>query len=310
MAYNVSALPEYVNQHADELLTKSMLEGTTLDHISIMPNVKYKDSLTYLETTVAFQDASVCGFNPNGTDTLSQRTIEVAPIKVNKEYCPKDLRKTALNHELLFEAGRERMPFEEKFMDGNIKAINAELEKEIWQNGASALFPGFLYQVTAGDASVGVVDASLDSSGNGYTAIDVIDAAYSNIPNKVFSRGEVAIFVSMTTFRNYVKEMNATCCANRQIIDAGSDSILYLGDSRVRIIPVAGLENATDANSKAALAMATWAKNLVYGTDVKGSENTFRLWFSDDDDVFKFKVLFNAGTAVAFPDEVVYVHEK
>lgn len=305
MAINVSALPEYVNQHADELLTKSMLGGTTLDYVSIMPNVKYKDSLTYLSTTVAFQDASVCGFNPSGDDTLSQRSIEVAPIKVNKQYCPKDLRKTALNHGLLFEAGREKLPFEEKFMDNNIVAINAELEKEIWQNGSSALFPGFIYQIVAGDASVGPIDSSVQP---GYTADDVIDLAYDKLPEIVLQKGAV-IFVSYTTFKNYVKALNATCCANRPIIDANTKELDYPGDSRVKIVPVAGLQNATDSNSKAALAVASWPKNLVYGTDVEGSENTFKFWFSDDDDVFKFKVLFNAGTAIAWPDEVVYIHE-
>ena len=305
MAINVSALPEYVNQHTDELLTKSVLGATTLDYISIMPNVKWKDSLTYLSSTIAFQDASVCGFNPSGDDTLSQRTIEVAPLKVNKQYCPKDLRKTALNHGLLFEAGRETLPFEEKFMDSNVAAINAELEKEIWQNDASALFPGFIYQITAGDASVGPIDASVAP---GYDAEDVIDLAYDKLPEIVLEKG-AAIFVSHTTFKKYVKQLNATCCANRPVIDAASKEIEYPGDSRVKIVPVAGLQNATDSNSKAALAVASWAKNLVYGTDVENSENTFKFWFSDDDDVFKFKVLFNAGTAIAFPDEVVYVHE-
>ena len=37
MAINVSKLPEYVNEHADELLTKAMIGATTLDYISIMP---------------------------------------------------------------------------------------------------------------------------------------------------------------------------------------------------------------------------------------------------------------------------------
>ena len=305
MAIITTALPEYVNAHADELLTKAMIGATTLDYISIMPSVKYKDSLIYLASTVAFQDAKTCGFNAQGDDTLSERTIEVAPIKVNKQYCPKDLRKTALNHGLLFEAGRETLPFEEKFMEGNIAAINAELEKEIWQNGSSALFPGFLYQITAGDASVGPKVATVST---GYGADDVIDAAYDKLDEVTLEKGAV-IFVSHTTFKNYVKALNATCCANRPILDAAAKEIEYPGDSRVKIVPVAGLQNATDSNSKAALAVASWAKNFVYGTDVEGSENTFKFWFSDDDDVFKFKVLFNAGTAIAFPDEVVYVHE-
>ena len=302
----INNLPEYVNAHTDELLTKAVLGATTLDYISIMPNVKSKDSLTYLSSTVEFQDASVCGFNAAGDDTLSNRTIEVAPIKVNKTYCEKDLRKTAINHGLLFEAGRETLPFEEKFMDGNITAINVELEKEIWQNDATDLFPGFIYQTVAGDASVGAIDASLAA---GYGADDIIDAAYDKLPTVVLEKGAV-IFVSHTTFRNYVKVLNATCCANRPLMDAAAKEIEYPGDSRVKIVPVAGLEGAKDSNSKDALAYATWAKNMVYGTDVEGSENVFKFWYSDDDDLFKFKVLFNAGTAIAFPDEVVYVHAQ
>lgn len=305
MAINVTALPDYVNQHADELLTKAMLEGTTLQHISIMPNVKYKDALTYLATTVEFQDAATCGFNAQGADTLTQRTIQVAPIKINKEYCDRELRKTALNHELLFEAGREKLPFEEVFIGENIKAINAKLEKEIWQNDNTKLFPGFLYQLTNGDAATGVIDVALEA---GYEATQIIDGAYDKLPEVVLERG-AAIFVSYTTFKNYIKGLNAVCCANRPLLDAASPEIEYPGDTRVKIIPVAGLEDAVDGNEKKALAVATWAKNLVYGTDVQGSENTFKFWYSDDADIFRFKVLFNAGVAVAFPDEVVYVHE-
>ena len=32
-------------------------------------------------------------------------------------------------------------------MEGNITAINAELEEEIWQNDNTDLFPGFIYQI-------------------------------------------------------------------------------------------------------------------------------------------------------------------
>lgn len=304
MAIITTSLPDYVNAHRDELLTKSVIGAQTLDHISIMPSVKWKDSLIYLSSTTPFQSAAACGFNAQGDDTLSQRTIEVFPIKVNKTYCPKDLRKTALNHELLFAAGREKLPFEEKFIDSNVESINKELEKEIWQNNASALFPGIIYQLTAGDASVGVIDASVAA---GYDGADVIDAAYDKLPTEVLAKG-AAIFVSNSMFRDYVKALNATCCANRPMIDAAAEQIEYPGDSRVEIIPVEGLEGAKDGNGKDALAVASWAKNLVFGTDVEGAENEFKFWFSDDDDVFKFKVLFNAGTAVAFPDEVVYVH--
>ena len=66
-------------------MTKAVLGANTLNYIDIMPGVKYKDVLNYLDSTVVFGDASVCGWNPNGTDTFTQRTIEVAPIKIKSD---------------------------------------------------------------------------------------------------------------------------------------------------------------------------------------------------------------------------------
>ena len=62
MAINVSALSEYVNQNNGELLTKAVLGAKTLDYIDIMPGVKFKDTLNYLDSTIVFGDGSTCGW--------------------------------------------------------------------------------------------------------------------------------------------------------------------------------------------------------------------------------------------------------
>ena len=297
MAINVSTLSEYVNQNNGELLTKAVLGAKTLDYIEIMPGVKFKDTLNYLDSTVVFGDASVCGWDPAGADTFTQRTIEVKPVKINKEFCWKDLRKYWMNYQMLFEAGRETLPFEEKIIETNLKAINAELEKEIWQGGTNV--QGLMHFITT-EASV--IDKTVSE---GYTAIQVIDAAYEGM-TPVMLEQNPSIFVSPSTFRSYVQGLNAVCCANRPMIDAASEMIAYPGDSRVSIIPVPGLEGEADTD---AIAIATPAKNLVYGTDVEGSENTFKFWYDEKEDKFLFKVLFNAGTQIKFPDQVVRVYK-
>lgn len=297
MAINVSTLSEYVNQNNGELLTKAVLGAKTLDYIDIMPGVKYKDTLNYLDSTVVFADASVCGWTPEGSDTFTQRTIEVKPIKINKEFCWKDLRKYWMNYQMLFEAGRETLPFEEKIIETNLKAINAELEKELWQGGTNV--QGLMHFITTESS---VIKKELAA---GYTAMQAVDAAYDGM-TPVMLEQNPAIFVSPSTFRSYVQGLNAVCCANRPMIDAASEMIAYPGDSRVSIIPVPGLEGATDTD---AIAIATPAKNLVYGTDVEGSENTFKFWYDEKEDKFLFKVLFNAGTQIKFPDQVVRVYK-
>ena len=301
MAINVSTLTEYVNQNNGELLTKAVLGANTLNYIDIMPSVKYKDVLNYLDSTVVFGDASVCGWDPAGADTFTQRTIEVAPIKINKEFCDKDLRKYWMNYQLLFEAGRETLPFEEKFIESNLAAINAELEKQIWQSdkSRSGLFNGLIPTIVAENA---VIKKELSA---GYNAIAVIDAAYEAMTPTMLIQ-EPTIFVSHSTFRAYVQGLNATCCANREVIDAAAEKIAYPGDSRVSIVPVTGMEGVNDS---IAVAIASPAKNLVYGTDVEGAENTFKFWYDEKEDKFLFKVLFNAGTQVKFPDQIVRVYK-
>ena len=51
--------------------------------------------------------------------------------------------------------------------------------------------------------------------------------------------------------------------------------------------------------------LATFPRNLVYGTDMEGDEEDIRLWFSDDDDVYKLKVLWNSGVQFYHPKQVV-----
>ena len=301
MAINFQNISEYVNQNNGELLTKAVLGPKTLNYIDIMPGVKYKDTINYLDSTIVFGDGSSCGWNPDGADTFSQRVIEVKPLKINKEFCWKELRKYWMNYQMLFEAGRETLPFEEKFIENNLNAINAELEKQIWQSTVSegAGFSGLLDMIKKEHGN-GVI---LKTISNTSTAIQIIDAAYEGMTPVMLDQNP-AIFVSPSTFRSYVQGLNAVCCANREMLDAASESITYPGDSRVTIVPVNGMEGGPAD----IIAVGTPAKNLVYGTDIEGSENTFKFWYDEKEDKFMFKVLFNAGTQIKFPDQVVRVN--
>lgn len=292
-AFNVQALPEYINNKKDVLLVRAAIGLKTLDYISVRLNIKHKEALNYLTSTVVLQDGSACGFNPQGTDVFTQRFIEVKPIKVNKEWCAADLQKTWLNHQMLIAAGRETLPFEEKIIKNNQAEIDKQLETLIWQGSTTLDIDGFIPQMTADSGVIKVAPAA------GSTATQIIEATYAAIPDRAFDRDDVVhIFVNPTLYHQYITEQNAICCANRNIIDAGSDSIEYLGDSRVHIVPLRGLIGFNGA-------VAGSRPNLVYGTDIEDSASIYKFWFSDDADMFRMKVLFNAGTQYTWPDELV-----
>lgn len=301
-AINLTALSTYVDERSESLLTEAIMGAKTLDVIDVMLDVKYKAPLNYLDSEVVFANASTCGWDASGSDTFTQRMIEVSPVKVNKEWCARDMRKYWMNYQLLIDANRETLPFEEKLVDENLNAINKKLETAIWQE--STLFTGLLGHIAA-DASNGI--KTYDASA-GVDYSEVIDKAYQNITDDMYARGEVVMFVSPTVYRGYISELNAVCCANREVIDAASDSITYPGDSRVTIRPTFGLTGA-EISGKDVYVVCTWAKNLVFGTDVENSENDFKVWYDDKDEMTRFKVLFNAGTQIKFPAEVITITE-
>lgn len=286
-----NSLPDYIENKKDELFVKAVASTKTLDYIEIMPSVKYKENLNYLDSTVVLADGSECGWAPQGTDTFSARTIEVHPVTVQKEFCWKDLRKTYANYQLNFEAGRETLPFEEKIAQSQIAAINKEVEKGIWQGIAAASVQGFLAQMAADSA---VIDVNLTEQTGIIAKVEAVIAA---IPAGALEKG-VNVFLSWTDFRAYVKAINAECCANRGIVDANVTDLIYAGDSRIKLVPVAGLEGTNKI-------VAAPYDALVYGTDIEGSEGVYRFFYDVKESKFLFEVLFNCGTALKWPDEIV-----
>ena len=287
---DLTGMGEYIRQNENQLFVNATVGAKTLDYIDIMLNVKHKEALNYLDSEVVLA-AAACGWNPQGSDTFLQRYIEVHTIEVEKEYCYYDFKQYVINEQMKFQAGRETLgSWEEKIANSQVEAIKAEVEKMIWQGNSGASVTGFL--ADAAEVSATTVDFA-----SGATAVDKIDAIVAALSPKMLAKG-VNLFVSYSDFGSYVRELNGSCCANRAVIDAASETLTYLGDSRVKIIPVLGLEDTGKM-------VAATADALVYGTDLEGSETAYRWLFDEKDDKFLFKVMFNAGTAVRFPNEIV-----
>lgn len=298
MANTVSiqgALSAYTNTHRDELLTKASLGAKTLEYVDIMPNVKHKDTIPMLSSTVVFKNAA-CGWDPAGTDVFGEINIEVKPLEVEKEFCDFDFQKSFANNKLMIEAGRETLPFEEKITESNVNAINDSLETVIWRGDSGLGISGYTELISASTSSQKVEFAT------GSTMLTKVDQIVAAIPTVALKKG-VNIFMSYTDFRQYVLESNNSCCVNKPILDSAADSIKYVGDSRIQLVPVPGLEKQTSADT--AYIVAATPDALVYGTDIEDSQNVVRWWFDEKESKHDFRVLFNAGTALRWEDETV-----
>ena len=287
---DLSGMGEYIRQNENQLFVNATVGAKTLDYVDIMLNVRHKEALNYLDSEVVLA-AAACGWNPQGSDTFGQRYIEVHTIEVEKEYCYYDFKQYVINEQMKFQAGRETLgSWEEKIANSQVEAIKAEVEKMVWQGNSGASVTGFL-------ADAAAVSATSVEFASGATAVDKVDAIVASLNAKMLAKG-VTIFMSFTDYRDYVLASNGTCCSQRPLLDAASESIVYGGDSRIKLVSVLGLEGTGKM-------VAATPDALVYGTDLEGSETAYRWLFDEKEDKFLFKVMFNSGTAIRFPDEVI-----
>lgn len=294
----VSDLAAYVQQNRDLILKNLGLIGEgTRRRMGIQTGIKSKAALNYFEIDPVLQSGAECGFDAAGTATLTQRDIEVAAMKVNMEICPKNLLGTYAEYLVRLNAFAEELPFEQYVVDGIIRSINEKIEKAIWQGDTASLdtdlnhFDGIL---KLADAEADVIDVAIAS---GTTAYEGIKQVYMALPAEALKRG-ASISVAPEIFRLFMMEMvekNFYHYSGPQ--DENRNDFVFPG-TNVKVVSTEGLAGSLKI-------VGTFDRNLVYGTDMEGDMEDVKIWFSDDDDVVKIKVLWTSGVQFAFPNLLV-----
>lgn len=292
MAYDVTALPAYVEQNRLPLLAASVLKGKTIEVINRQSGVKGKAALNIVDIDAKFQAGKTCGFNALGNDEFSQRIIETVMVKVEKEWCWKDLIGKWNEYEYRVVAGDKTLAFEEFFLDEIAKNIADKIEFIIWNGDVALGIAGLLGNLTAAS-----VTATQFTGADDYAKIM---EAYMAIPEAVLDKA--AIFVSASRFRGFVAGLTA---ANLFHFNPGApvDEVVIPG-TNTRIIKVNGLNNST-YGTVSDVVVAADPMNLVYGYDIEDSDKAFDVWYSRDNDTIRLRATFNIGTQVAFPNEVI-----
>lgn len=293
-AFQLSGLTDYVNVHKDELLVKAQLENRTIKYVDIMPNVKWKDSIPTLSSEVTLQPGNQCGFNPTGSDTFGEKFIETHAVKSEKEWCAKDWEKKYANYQLLWEAGRVETPYAEFLANYNLGLVQEALEEVLWQGDSGLSIDGYIKDITVNESASTIAVTAITSAN---TVTEAVDAVVAAMPINALKKG-VRIFLSYTNLRNYIMAANSNCCVHKDPYDAASEEIAYFGDSRVKLVAVNGIGD--DFICGASL------DSMVYATDVENAENRYSVWFDEEDEMLRWRVLFRAGTALRYADEVAY----
>ena len=313
MALAFSGLSAYTKQLVKPLLTSAVFEAKTQQLILangiVIPNIKSSVAIPLMETDAVFA-AQSCSFDASGTTTFSQRSITVGKIKVEEKICPKDLEAYFTQEALKAGSTYEdfgNADFQKAFLDKKNARIAAQLETAIWQGdstGATANTNKFdgLQKLIAGGSPV-------NANVSGYTGVATIttvtasnviaatEGIYKAIPVAVLAKGDVKIFVGNDWYRLLILAYRALNLFAYNPQDSQAASFILPG-TNVEVVSVNGLNTTGDA-------YAISLGNIAMAVDLVDEENSYKMWYSEDNNDVRYRVEFKMGVNVAFTNEVV-----
>lgn len=294
MGYKVDKLPAYVESKRDELIRKSVLGAKSIDRMTVQPDVKGNAALNILGVTAKLQDGASCGFSAQGDTEFTQRNFNAKVVKVNSQWCPKDLLGKYTQWAVNINAKNPNLPFEEYITDEIVKDVDRQVEKIAWQGEDTIGVSGVTEILSAETTAVKVQYAE------GTSAYDIVKKAYMAIPASILDKA--AIFVGQDLFREFMNDLVEKNYYHYSAGEGGLQEFAFPG-TNVLVIATEGL-NGTG------LAVAGDPKGIYCGVDLLNDKEDFDLFYSKDDRVWKLVIEFSIAFQVAFPDQYVLVSKQ
>ena len=287
MSVNLSGLTTYVEQNTDNLVAKASLGAPSLKYFTLQTGVKGETAINVLDTTISLGNGKACGWNESGETKVSQRTIKPWVAKVNRSFCDKAMVDYFMNAEVNIAAGRQTLPFEEKFIADVIKGVNEEVEKAVWQGTTigGTKYNGLL------DILAGATKVELDT-----TVFGTVKKVYKAIPAAVLT--DSAIFMGVDKYRDLVMELVEKNLYHYNVNDNADVFEMVLPGTSTKVIGVPGLNGKDNV-------VALPLSETIYGVDMQNDKEEFKFWYSDDNQEFRLAINFNGGVQVAFLDNCV-----
>lgn len=297
MAFNTSSLDAKLTTYVDGskalLISNAIFGQDTIKNMTLQTGVKATVPIVKMDTTINFGDGTQCGFTDSGDTTFTNRMLTPGFVKVNKAFCDKKLLNSWAAHEVIVAAGKSELPFEEKLINDLVKGINEKIEQAVWTGTvASDKVNGIITTLTADEKTKVIPAANVIAKNNDSVAKRVEDL-WKLLPA---SMGNATIFMSVANFKAlvlaYEKENNYHYEAKE---DGTYEIQLPYGTNKV--VGVVGMGTSD-------VIMATPYENLVYGVDLENDSEEFDVWYSKDNQEFRFACNFAMAVNYANPAEV------
>ena len=300
MALDVTALNDFNNEVAGELIAKMVYGGSTMEYVTIREGVKFQEPINLMEVDLVLQNGT-CVSTPSGSLDFSQRNITVCPRTSFDGICLKDMDRTYLGI-----AALERGSYNETFALATnysellVNQFQKSNDQFLWgavsgSDPAGCSSDGL--KVIISGSTTGVVPVAstpLTSS----TALAQLDLLIEAIPSDVADRDDLTMFMSVTNFRKFVsgiRTSNSYYFDPNSISNRGGILEMVYPFQNVKVVGTVGLQGSERI-------VVGPAKQIVAGTDLMSDFSEFQLWYDINTDQLKHRISTKLGVQVAYPE--------
>ena len=313
MAFTFTGLVDYIDEQSFPMLTKSLIGGRTASMLTTQVGVAGKTKINLLDVGVNMQDGAGCGWLASGAVALTQREIDAKQVKINLEFCPKELQGYYWRTQMAAGTHQDSIPFEEQFANYLVAKVQDEIEKVIWNGdavtpaaGNLAMFDGLVMPralYTDCNLGTGSFPTPLTGAVTISNVLEAIERIYVETPSAAVAQGDFKIFMGTDKFRVLAAALmngNGLSSAGGQLNNYTSSfdplRLIFPG-TNIEIVGVGGLEGTNDIYG---MSMA----NAILGVNLSEDSSKLETWYSQDDRVYRVAMEFTMGVQVAYPDQV------
>jgi hypothetical protein len=312
MALDLTGLTAYIDEQNFPMVTKALIGGRTASLLTPQLGVKGKTKINLMDVDVVMQDGSGCAWNASGNIDLTQREIDAKQVKINLEFCPKELNAYYWRTQMAAGTHQESLPFEEQFANYLVEKVQNEIEKVIWNgdfaggSGNLAMFDGLIIpsaSFTDCNVGTGSFPTPLATAITISNVLEAIERIYVETPSAAVAKGDFKIFLGTDKFRVLAAALmngNGLSSAGGQLNNYTSSfdplRLIFPG-TNIEIVGVGGLEASDDI-------VGFSVANAFLGMDLSEDSSKIESWYSQDDRKFRVAMEFTMGTQFAYPDQV------
>ena len=254
----------FAGEAAGFYISAALKQANSLDFITTMENVKYKQVIQRMEGSGIAN--ATCEFTSAGSLALTEAVITPKELQLNLELCSKNLLSSWESLQMKAGAGSPPPASFDDYVISHMGGLIAQgVETSIWggNDAVAGEFTGFVTGGAVGrlvQAGNTVIDvANQGGAGTAYSATNIIQNLQNcaaAIPTAVYMKEDLHIYMSPKSYRLYISAISALTS-----FPFGS-----MSDDYTKVFE--GLKIAVCNGMSNDVLVAAERSNLYYGTDL------------------------------------------